>query len=69
MTQRATAPSCTAPVDMDNDGDMDLVFTDEIADLVIIMRNIGGCGVDFNHDGTIDFFDYLDFVDALSAGC
>ncbi len=59
-------PSCTAPVDMDNDGDVDLVFTDEIADLVIIMRNIGGCAADFNHDAIVDFFDYLDFVDAFS---
>jgi hypothetical protein len=24
------------------------------------------CAADFNHDGTIDFFDYLDFVDAFS---
>jgi hypothetical protein len=24
---------------------------------------------DFNADGTIDFFDYLDFVDAFSSGC
>ena len=25
------------------------------------------CAADFNHDGIIDFFDYLDFVDAFSA--
>jgi hypothetical protein len=59
-------PSCTAPCDLDNDGDMDLVFTDEIADRVIIMENIGGCSADFNHDAIVDFFDYLDFVDAFS---
>lgn len=28
----------------------------------------GGCRADFNGDGEVDFFDYLDFVDALSAG-
>jgi hypothetical protein len=27
------------------------------------------CHGDFNHDGSIDFFDYLDFVDAFSVGC
>ena len=26
------------------------------------------CSADFNHDRTVDFFDYLDFVDAFSAG-
>ena len=25
------------------------------------------CPADFNGDGTLDFFDYLDFVDAFSA--
>ena len=24
------------------------------------------CTADFNHDGSVDFFDYLDFVDAFS---
>jgi hypothetical protein len=27
------------------------------------------CPADFNDDGTIDFFDYLDFVAAFSGGC
>ena len=27
------------------------------------------CRGDFNHDDSIDFFDYLDFVDAFSIGC
>jgi hypothetical protein len=27
------------------------------------------CTADFNGDGSIDFFDYLDFVDAFSSGC
>ena len=30
---------------------------------------LDACQVDFNHDGNIDFFDYLDFVDAISIGC
>ena len=28
-----------------------------------------GCDADFNKDGVVDFFDYLDFVDAFSVGC
>ncbi|MDX2147046.1 MAG: hypothetical protein SFZ23_05940 [Planctomycetota bacterium] len=28
-----------------------------------------GCPADFNGDGTVDFFDYLDFVVALDIGC
>ena len=27
------------------------------------------CAADFNGDGSVDFFDYLDFVDAFSNGC
>ena len=27
------------------------------------------CPADFNGDGAVDFFDYLDFVDAFSIGC
>ena len=27
------------------------------------------CSPGFNGDGTVDFFDYLDFVDAFAAGC
>ncbi len=27
------------------------------------------CAADFNNDGVVDFFDYLDFVDAFSIGC
>lgn len=26
------------------------------------------CTADFNHDTVVDFFDYLDFVDAFSGG-
>ena len=31
-----------------------------------IVEVFGGCGADFNADGQIDFFDYLDFVDAFA---
>ncbi|MBU6413867.1 MAG: hypothetical protein KGS45_10355 [Planctomycetes bacterium] len=27
------------------------------------------CSADFNNDGVVDFFDYLDFVAAFSSGC
>ena len=29
----------------------------------------GDASADFNGDGDVDFFDYLDFVDVLSTGC
>lgn len=32
-------PSCSILVDLDNDGDLDLALTDEIADVVTLMRN------------------------------
>jgi hypothetical protein len=56
---------------MDNDGDMDLVFSDEIADVIIIMRNDGtppSCGPDFNEDGFLDFFDYDAYVLCFESG-
>jgi len=33
------AASCALPMDIDNDGDLDLGLIDEVADLVLIMRN------------------------------
>jgi hypothetical protein len=39
---RATSnPSCAIIADLDHDGDLDLALTDEIADEVVLMRNIG----------------------------
>ena len=32
-----------------------------------IVQIFGGCAADFNADGEVDFFDYLDFVDAFSS--
>lgn len=32
-----------------------------------IVQISGGCAADFNSDGEVDFFDYLDFVDAFSS--
>lgn len=34
-----------------------------------IIRLVPTCLADFNADGFVDFFDYLDFVDAFSIGC
>ncbi len=42
-------------------GYTDICGLDEIA---VVVRHI--CRADFNGDGTVDFFDYLDFVDAFS---
>ncbi len=36
------AASCALMTDLDNDGDLDLVLVDEIADVVILMENVGG---------------------------
>lgn len=33
-------PSCAIPFDCDNDGDLDLALTDEIADVVLLLRNL-----------------------------
>ncbi len=52
----AVALAIFAPTSADVDGDG---VPDECA---------GCCAADFNCDGTVDFFDYLDFVDAFSSG-
>jgi hypothetical protein len=33
----------------------------------VVVNGTPACQADFNHDGTLDFFDYLDFVDAFAA--
>jgi hypothetical protein len=38
-----------------------------IDDVSVIGTLVSVCNADFNGDGTLDFFDYLDFVDAFSA--
>ena len=52
------AASCSLPVDMDNDGDLDLVFIDELGDWLIIMSNSGNNGpellMDLNADGLVN---------------
>ncbi len=35
------AASCSLPVDMDNDGDLDLVFVDELDDSMLVLSNSG----------------------------
>jgi hypothetical protein len=37
----ATNPSCGIILDFDRDGDLDLALTDEIADVVVLKRNVG----------------------------
>jgi hypothetical protein len=40
----------------------------ELTGLPIPGNGAAPCAADFNHDGGVDFFDYLDFVDAFSRG-
>jgi hypothetical protein len=61
-------PSCAVPVDFDNDGDIDLALTDEIADVILLLRN--DCSpIDFNGDGLFpDTADIDDFLTVFSGG-
>ncbi len=53
-------PSCCLPADFNNDGFVDLAFTDEIADVVVMMRSV--CAADFNDDGATNADDISDFI-------
>jgi len=49
------AASCSIPVDLDNDGDIDLALIDELADELVICRNSGYTPLgDLNLDGQIE---------------
>jgi hypothetical protein len=43
--------------DLDGDGEWEPVFSTRVANVIE-----GTCPGDFNNDGTVDFFDYLDFL-------
>ena len=54
------AASCSLLFDLDNDGDLDLGLIDELADVVLLMRNAGSpCPADVDDSGTVDFADLL----------
>ncbi|MFO0832258.1 MAG: FG-GAP-like repeat-containing protein [Phycisphaerales bacterium] len=61
-------PSCAVPVDFDGDGDIDLALTDEIADVIVLLRN--DCSpIDYNGDGLFpDTADIDDFLAVFSGG-
>ena len=67
--RRSNAPSnasCSLMADTDNDRDLDLCLTDEIADRVILMKNIGPLiDGDMNCDGLIDGQDIDAFLLAV----
>ncbi len=46
-----------------------LSFLSNAGPVTVTISGNGECPADFNNDGSIDFFDYLDFVDAFSLGC
>lgn len=59
-------PSCSIMLDIDNDRDLDLALTDEIADVIILLKNKGPLvDGDMNCDGYIDARDITPFVQAL----
>ncbi len=51
------AASCALMADIDTDGDLDLALIDELADVVILMQQADGLGVDLNGDGSVDAAD------------
>ncbi|MCI0629318.1 MAG: FG-GAP-like repeat-containing protein, partial [Phycisphaerales bacterium] len=51
-------PSCGTAMDLDNDGDLDIVLLDEIADVVILMENVTTEG-DLNCDLLVNVEDLL----------
>ncbi len=49
-------------------GDYDCLVTTDCSSLASSIARFDVCGADFNCDATIDFFDYLDFVQDFSQG-
>ncbi|MCP3906023.1 MAG: hypothetical protein GY715_20570 [Planctomycetes bacterium] len=59
------AASCSVPMDIDNDGDLDLALIDELADVVIVMRNLPvACPADVDGSGDVGFGDILSIIGA-----
>ncbi len=50
-----------------NAGTYDCVITSPCSNTTSPAATLAVCAADFNCDGSVDFFDYLDFVDAFSA--
>lgn len=63
-----TAPgnaSCALPADFDNDGDVDLALIDEIADVIVMMKN--ACVGDYDLNNAVDGDDVIAFFAAWDA--
>jgi hypothetical protein len=59
------AASCSIPMDIDNDGDLDLALIDELDDVVIVMRNLPDpCAGDADGSGDVGFGDILAIIGA-----
>jgi hypothetical protein len=59
----AQLASCAVPLDIDGDDDLDLALIDELADMVLIMKNDGTrLDGDVNHDGEVDVDDLIAVV-------
>ncbi len=59
-------PSCGIAMDLDNDRRLDVVLTDEIADLVILMRSVAADG-DTDCDGAVTITDLLEVLGTWGA--
>ncbi|MFZ4573740.1 MAG: FG-GAP-like repeat-containing protein [Phycisphaerales bacterium] len=57
--------SCALPADFDNDGDVDLALIDEIADVIVMMKN--ACVGDYDLNNAVDGDDVIAFFEAWDA--
>ena len=64
----ATASLELANIQAADAGSYDCAVTSPCGSVTSTSATLSICAADFNCDSTVDFFDYLDFVDAFSSG-